>query len=196
MAASADALPVTTQREFALPLRLGVIADTHVLASAGRTLSPRVPELFARFRVDLIVHAGDIAIESVLETLAAVAPVIAVAGNAENGFLRWALPERVDFTAGRWRIGVTHGQQGKTARTAAVEAFAGEVDLGIFGHSHMPMIDRLDRTNTLLMNPGSATDRRWSDHCGVGIVRLTEAKIDPELILFTDPEHLVNIRED
>ena len=195
MSGSADALPVTKQREFALPLRIGVIADTHVLMSAGRTLSPRVPDLFARFRVDLIVHAGDIAIETVLETLAEVAPVIAVAGNAENGFLRWALPERVDFTVGHWRIGVTHGMHGKTARAAAVEAFNGGVDLGIFGHSHMPMIDRL-HSGLMLLNPGSATDRRWSDHCGVAIVRLTEEKIDPELILFADPEHLVNIRED
>lgn len=195
MAGSADVLPVTTQREFALPLRLGVIADTHVLASAGRTLSPRVPELFSRFRVDLIVHAGDIAIEPVLDTLAAIAPLIAVAGNAENGFLRWALPERVDFMAGRWRVGVTHGMLGKTARMAAVEAFDGAVDLGIFGHSHMPMIDRLD-SGTILFNPGSATDRRWAEHCGVGIVRLTDAKIDPELILYKDAEHLVNIRAD
>ena len=105
------------------------------------------------------------------------------------------MPERVDFAAGRWKIGVVHGMQGKTARQSAVEAFAGKVDLGIFGHSHIPLIDKLD-SGTMLFNPGSATDRRWSDHCGIGIVTLTDKKIDPELILFTDPEHLVNIRTD
>jgi hypothetical protein len=43
------------------------------------------------------------------------------------------------------------------------------------------------------MNPGSATDRRWFDHFGVGIIHVTEERFDPELILYTDPAHLVNV---
>ena len=188
---SSELLPVTDQREFPLPLTIGVISDTHVQPHGGRRLSPHVLDLFERFKVDLIVHAGDLCCEDVLDLLAQVAPVIAVPGNADNGFLKQTLPDEVRFTAGKYRVGVVHGHQAGSARQTAHTHLAGNVDLGIYGHSHEPKIEQVGET--ILFNSGSATDRRWNEHLGVGIIMLTESRIDPELILYRDAAHLVNI---
>jgi uncharacterized protein len=189
---SSELLPVTAQRDFALPLTIGVISDTHVHPKGGRRLPPDVLDLFDRFKVDLVVHAGDLNCEDVLELLAQVAPVIAVSGNNDNGFLKQTLPDEVRFRVGQYSVGVVHGHQDGTARQTAQAIFAGEVDLGIYGHSHQPIIDKVGET--ILFNPGSATDRRWNEHLGVGIIKITEEGIDPDLILFKDPAHLVNIK--
>lgn len=189
---SAELLPVTAQRRFPLPLVLGVISDTHIQPHGRRQMPEGVLDLFERFRVDLLVHTGDLCCEDVLERLAEIAPVIAVPGNADNGFLRQTLPDEVRFMAGRYRIGVIHGHQSGTARQTASVHLAGDVDLGIYGHSHEPKIDEID--GTILFNPGSATDRRWNEYLGVGIITLTDEKIHPDLVLFRDPAHLVNIR--
>jgi hypothetical protein len=65
------------------------------------------------------------------------------------------------------------------------------VDFVLFGHSHQPLIEPVD--SLVLFNPGSATDRRWHDHFGVGIIDVTAERIEPELILYTSPDHLANI---
>ncbi|MHB1256681.1 MAG: metallophosphoesterase family protein, partial [Dethiobacteraceae bacterium] len=58
-------------------MRIGVISDTHIPARS-RQLPPELFTLFAG--VELILHAGDVAEEYVLNELAAIAPVEAVAG--------------------------------------------------------------------------------------------------------------------
>ena len=60
----------------------------------------------------------------------------------------------------------------------------------MFGHSHMPLLERVDET--ILFNPGSATDRRWHEHFGVGLIRVDE-RIRPDLVLYQDPDHLDNV---
>jgi putative phosphoesterase len=187
----AELLPITQERAFAVPLLLGVLSDTHINPRGGRSLPVEVLELFERFQVDLLVHAGDANCEDVLERLSLIAPLIAVPGNNENGFLQHALPQQVELTIGPHRVGVIHGHQGTSARQAARAAFAGRVDLAIYGHSHVPKIEKIDET--IYFNPGSATDRRWNEHYGIGLIRFTETRIEPELVLFHRPEHLENI---
>lgn len=178
--------------EYAAPLTIGVISDTHIFGGGGsRKLPDEVLDLFGRFDVDLIVHVGDIVIEDVLDTLAAVAPVIAVYGNNEPVKLWKALPERIVLTVGEHRIGVVHGHGGATARATAKAAFAEPMDLVIYGHSHIPMIEETD--GVVYFNPGSPTDRRWSGHFGIGIITIDEQGIRPELILFDAPAHLASI---
>jgi predicted phosphodiesterase len=58
----------------------------------------------------------------------------------------------------------------------------------------MPLIERVQ--GSILVNPGSPTDRRWHPHFGVGIVTVDSSGIQPELMLFGDPEHLDSIRFD
>jgi putative phosphoesterase len=148
-------------------------------------------DLFRRFRVDIIVHGGDIVIQSVLDTLAELTPTIAVFGNNEPLQLWKDLPERIILSVGDHRIGILHGHGGASARATAKTAFDEPVELVIYGHSHIPLIEEVD--GVVYFNPGSPTDRRWSRHFGIGIISIDEGGIRPELILFDSPAHLASI---
>ena len=186
-----DPFEPTDRRAFPAPLTIGVIADTHVRAWGVRRLPPEVPDLFARFGVGLILHAGDVNTAAVLATLGEVAPVIAVTGNNDDRELLDLLPASVEFTVGTHRFALLHGHGGASARSEARRRYARRVDCAVYGHSHVPLIER--EGGTVLFNPGSATDRRWQEHFGVGLIHVTEDRIDPELVLYADPRHLRNV---
>ena len=176
---------------FAAPLVIGVVADTHVFAQGARRLPPEVPDLFARLSAGLILHAGDVNTAPVLRDLERVAPTLAVQGNNDDLDLRTSLPTIIHFVVGRLSFVLLHGHDARTARTAA-RRFAGQAECVIYGHSHIPKIEVVD--GTILFNPGSPTDRRWQPHFGVGLIRVTADRIDPELVLFDDPRHLANVK--
>ena len=59
---------------------------------------------------DLILHAGDLSVPSVLDDLGQVAPVVAVRGDHDHlSGLR--LPKSTVVVAGGHRIGLTHGDR-------------------------------------------------------------------------------------
>jgi uncharacterized protein len=182
---------VSDQQSYPIPLTIGVISDTHIYPYGARQLPPSVPGLFRRAGVDLILHLGDINHRGVLQDLEQVAPVLAVQGNNDDSDLADQLPMVLTFQAGRYTIGMVHGHGGRSARQQVATVLVGKVDLACFGHSHIPVLDGAD--GTILLNPGSATDRRWHPHFGVAVVRITTDGIDPELILFSDSRHLDNI---
>jgi putative phosphoesterase len=173
------------------PLTIGVLGDTHAYPGRSRITLDRVSDLFQRAGVGLILHTGDVGSAGVLRALEAVAPVAAVRGNADPRDLIESLPDRVWIEAGNRRILLLHGHRGKTARAAAIAAAEPEIDLIVFGHSHQPLIAR--EGNTILFNPGSPTERRWNPHFGVGLIRVSDETIDPELILFDDSAALETI---
>lgn len=183
--------PATSQRRFDDPITIGVIADTHIYPGGRRVIPPGVIRLFERAGLDLLIHLGDVNSRHVLEELAEIAPLIAVPGNNDDPELQYMLTETTRFTVGERTFGVLHGHTGRTAREEAVRRFVGKVDCVLFGHSHKPLIDQVD--DTILFNPGSATDRRWNEHFGIGLIRVRDGTIDPELILYQDPDHLDNI---
>jgi uncharacterized protein len=173
------------------PILLGVVADTHTSPTrAGRSVEA-VVEFFRRMKVGLILHAGDAGHASVLQSLEQVAPTVAVRGNADPLDLIETLPDRVWIEAGSRSVLLLHGHHGKTALKAARAVAAPDIDLVVFGHSHKPLIEREGRT--ILFNPGSPTERRWNPHFGVGLVRVSDAEVEPELILFDDLRHLANV---
>lgn len=177
---------------FPTPATIGIISDTHIFDDGKwRDVPPEVLDLFRRFGVTLIVHAGDIVVRSVLDRLESVAPVLAVYGNNESIDLWHALPERIVLEIGTHRLGVVHGHGGSTARATARIAFQEPLDLVIYGHSHIPMIEEVD--GVIYFNPGSATDRRWARHFGIGIIEIDDERVRPELILFEKPAHLATI---
>lgn len=175
-----------------MPLTVGVVSDTHVYARGARRLPPEVIDLFIRFRVGLILHPGDVNTAGVLLALAEVAPVLAVRGNNDDAILMDNLPESLEFSVGHHHFGLMHGHGGASARSEARRRFAGRVDCVVYGHSHVPLIEH--EGGTILFNPGSATDRRWGPHFGVGLITVTDDQIDPELVLYGDPRHLRSVR--
>lgn len=184
----------TSRRDFDAPLTIGVIADTHIYPHSRRVIPKPVIRLFRRAGIDLLVHLGDANSRSVLEELGEIAPLIAVPGNNDDDELHELLPGTDRFSVGRFRFGVIHGHGGRSARQMVTDTFMGKVDCALFGHSHIPYLER--KQDTVLFNPGSATDRRWHEHFGVGVIRVSEDGIHPELILYTDPAHLDNISFD
>ena len=190
-AAGDELFPTTEEREFAAPLTIGVVADTHVYRHGARRLPAEVPDLFGRFGVALILHAGDVSTASVLRELGGIAPVLAVVGNNDDGELRAVLPEAVEFAVGRLRFALLHGHGGRSARAEAARRYAGRSDCVVYGHSHIPKMEVVD--GTILFNPGSASDRRWQDHFGVGLIHVSADRIEPELVLYDDPRHLGNV---
>jgi uncharacterized protein len=150
-----------------------------------------VAAFFDRAGVDLVLHTGDAGHASVLEMLEAVAPLEAVRGNADPLDLIEALPDHVWIDAGSRTVLLMHGHHGKTALTAARSAADPSIDLIVFGHSHRPLIER--EGTTILFNPGSPVERRWNPHFGLGLIDVSDERIEPELVLFEDRRHLENV---
>lgn len=160
-------------------MRIGAISDTHIPARA-RTIPSVV--FHGLVGVDMIIHAGDILDMNVLAELTALAPVYAVYGNVDPVETRQRLPRTRVVEALGWRIGVVHGDgAGGSTPDRALKSFS-DVHCVVFGHSHQAMCER--RGSVLLFNPGSPTDKRFSERYSYGILTVTEAGITGEIIYF------------
>jgi hypothetical protein len=127
---------------------------------------------------DLILHAGDVTEDWVLELLEAIAPLRVVAGNGDARMP--GLPTTLYFRFGEHTVGLMHGHLGGgTARESAFNAMHGCVDCVVYGHSHRPEI--VTREGLLMVNPGSPSRRRWAPRHSYGILRVTDESLDPEL---------------
>ena len=137
-------------------MRLLLLADTHVPRRA-RDLPPSV--WAAVDAADLVVHAGDWVDVDLLDRLAARCRVLGVVGNNDGPDLRARLPEvAVEEIAGI-RLGVVHETGASAGRDARMARRHPDLDVLVFGHSHIPW-DSTGPTGLRLLNPGSPTDRR------------------------------------
>jgi hypothetical protein len=137
-------------------VRIGVISDTHGY------LDPLVLEAFSG--VDLIIHAGDVMDARVLEALAAVAPVTAVAGNMDDGKLAKLPKEVAGKIAGvRFIVGHKRKRLLKRLSQGKIEGIGRHdlPDLVVSGHDHLPAAEWVD--GTLYLNPGSASAPHYED---------------------------------
>ena len=148
--------------------KVGVISDTHI--PHFKKLPEAIWEHFAG--VELIIHAGDLSILSVLNELETIAPVVAVQGNVEYEEVVLKLPIKREVVVGHCRFGIVHilGDSHNRARMARQEFPTARVV--IFGHSHIPWNE--DVNGQLLFNPGSATDRRRQSRCSIGLLHVDD----------------------
>ena len=144
-------------------MRLGVIADTHGL------LRPEVLEVFAA--VDHILHGGDVGKWEVVSDLEALAPVTAVYGNVDGAEVRARLPQISAVRLDGFDIVVTHGDQFGSPTPAKLVAAFPKAEIIVFGHTHRPLLELVDRTVTV-MNPGGAGAPRFGLMPSVGIMEL------------------------
>jgi len=147
-------------------MRIGLISDTHI-PEACEHLPERVFEVFAG--IDLVMHAGDVYVNRVLDELARIAPVIAALGNGDEGLdvhrFRLEPDDRVReahlIEVEGVRIGLTHSiptpdeSSEETFRRAMHRHFGGPVDVLVQGHSHVEGVAQFGAT--MVVNPGSAT---------------------------------------
>ncbi len=154
-------------------MRVLLIADTHVPTRA-RVVPDQV---WAEVdRADLVVHAGDWVVPELLEEMEErSAQLLAVHGNNDGPDLRARLPELATSTIEGLRVGVVHetGQSG--GRDQRLRALYPDLDLLVFGHSHIPWDG--EHEGLRLLNPGSPTDRRRQPHCTYLTLTLTDGEI-------------------
>ena len=140
---------------------IGIISDTHGLVR---------PEALAALQgVDLILHAGDIGNQDVIDTLKQIAPVVAVRGNNDKG--EWAndLPDWEVTEVGPVSIYMLHNLNEMDVRPSGI------FQVVVSGHSHRPSVE--ERKGVLYVNPGSAGPRRFTLP-----VTLAHLKIDGETV--------------
>jgi putative phosphoesterase len=153
-------------------LIIGIVSDTHIPDRVDR-LHPQLLARLAEQRVELILHAGDIAIPRVLKELAQVAPVKAVRGNRDlAGFS--SVPWQTSLMLAGHKISLAHGHGSFTSYLwdkiqtllfgynfdryrAILSAQLPDADIIIFGHTHRPVIHKIGVQ--LFFNPGSVSIR-------------------------------------
>lgn len=130
-------------------MKIAVISDTH-LTHVTADFRRHMENTFGD--ADIVIHAGDMTSAAVYDYLSNW-DIRAVRGNMDDHDLRASLPERrVEEIAGR-RIGIIHGWGSPDGLENAVLEKFKDVDIVIFGHSHMPL--NLRKGNITLFNPGS-----------------------------------------
>ncbi|TKH42555.1 YfcE family phosphodiesterase [Paenibacillus terrae] len=164
-------------------MKIIVLSDTH-MPHRGKALPGRlVQELKGS---DLILHAGDWTDWFVYERLSEFAPVQGIAGNNDGVDIVERLGyQKIVEVEGR-RIGMVHGHgwRGST-ENIALNTFKGEtLDCLIYGHSHIPVVKKLD--GLLVLNPGSPTDKRGEDEYSFIVLTIEDEQMDAQLVLYPD----------
>jgi putative phosphoesterase len=109
---------------------------------------------------DVVIHAGDWVSVDLLDALEARARrLVGVHGNNDGAALRARLPEVARVELGGVRFAVVHETGAATGRERRCARAYPDVDVLVFGHSHIPW-DTTAETGLRLLNPGSPTDRR------------------------------------
>src|SRR4051794_24421113 len=109
-------------------MNIGIISDTHGLMR---------PEALAALEgSDLILHAGDVGSQDVLNALTSIAPVIAVRGNNDKGAWAEALPETKVVEAGKALVYLLHD-----VKDLDLDPSAAGFALVVSGHSHKPTVE-------------------------------------------------------
>ena len=155
-------------------MRIGLLSDTHIPV-AERALPSAIIEAFRG--VDLILHAGDIYIVSILDELQRIAPVLAARGDDDyedtladervkrehilelHGLKLQLIHERPHrYMSVSWQSKHLAGQDGYDTP-----------DIVVFGHEHRTVVQR--HGDTLYVNPGSPTFLNYRRGLGtVGIL--------------------------
>ncbi len=121
--------------------QIGLISDTHGYLNPAAVQALRGS--------DLILHAGDIGGWGVLQTLEAIAPVIAVRGNMDRRPWAQSLPKTQVVEVEEALLFMLHD-----AHTLDLEPRTAGFAAVISGHSHRPHLQ--DKRGVLYVNPGSA----------------------------------------
>ncbi|MGP2437855.1 metallophosphoesterase family protein [Streptomyces sp. JW3] len=156
-------------------MRLLIMSDTHLPKRARELPAALLAELP---RADVVIHAGDWVDPATLDLLQDRARrLVAVYGNNDGPELRARLPEVARADLGGLRFGVVHETGPATGREARCAARFPDLDVLVFGHSHIPWDSTAD-SGLRLLNPGSPTDRRRQPHCTYLTATVTDGRLD------------------
>ena len=149
---------------------IGIVSDTHGLVR---------PELHTALAgVELILHAGDVGGDDVLNELGLIAPVLAVYGNTDMpGDPR--LAAAIDQTFDDVSVHVSHGHEvGSPTPEKLLARYPAQVV--VYGHTHRQLVSHAD--GRLVVNPGAAGARRFKLEPSVALLRLEGDRVAVEIV--------------
>ncbi len=150
---------------------IGLISDTHGMLRA------EVHDALAG--VSLILHAGDVGGEGILDELAVIAPVQAVFGNTDARWEPGLAAERVVEIEGV-RIHVSHGHEVGRPNAARLTAAYPGFHVLVYGHTHVQKIEELD--GVLVINPGAAGARRFDLTPSVARLTIADGAVEARIV--------------
>jgi putative phosphoesterase len=165
-------------------MRVGLLSDTHIPKAKKRLPA----ELLKAFQgVDLILHAGDIFIPSVLDDLEGIAPVFAAIGDDDHGDI--LMDKRVKgkhiLKIDGYTLWLLHIKpyyplpQERKSNTSSGQDNSPHIV--VFGHEHYPLVRRVG--DTLFVNPGSPTFLYYRRGLGTaGILDIDANRVDAQIL--------------
>jgi uncharacterized protein len=149
---------------------IGLISDTHGLL--------RADVHGALAGVELILHAGDVGGDEILDELALIAPVLAVFGNTD-ATIDPRLRASIERTIGGVSIHVSHGHElGSPTPAKLLERYP--ADVIVYGHTHQQLVTRAG--GRLVVNPGAAGARRFKLEPSVARLTIAGGRAEVELV--------------
>lgn len=134
-----------------------LLSDTHLPKRAEDLPAALWDDVDA---ADLVVHAGDWVDLATLDAVAGRSRrFVGVRGNNDGPEFDDRLPLEARFAVEDLRFAAVHETGAATGRERRAAAAFPDVDVLVFGHSHIPW-DSVADTGLRLLNPGSPTDRR------------------------------------
>jgi putative phosphoesterase len=146
---------------------IGIISDTHGLV--------RPQALEALKDVDMILHAGDIGSQDVLDTLNEIAPVVAVRGNNDKADWARSLPDWEVVEVGAVSIYMLHD-----VKAIDISPSGAGFQVVVSGHSHRPAV--AEQRGVLYVNPGSAGPRRFTLPVSLAHLHVAGEKVHAQII--------------
>lgn len=149
---------------------IGLVSDTHGL------VRPELHTVLAG--VELILHAGDVGGDDVLDELKLIAPVLAVYGNTDMpGDPR--LAAAIDQTFDDVSVHVSHGHEvGSPTPEKLLSRYPAQVI--VFGHTHRQLVSHAE--GRVVVNPGAAGARRFDLKPSVGRLKLEGDRVSVEIV--------------
>jgi putative phosphoesterase len=155
-----------------------ILSDTHI-PDFARALPASVLALAGR--ADLVIHAGDATSPIVLDQLSALAPVVAVIGNMDDGDVEgWGAVRVATTTVEGLVFAVVHDSGRRAGRAERLRKRFPDADVVVYGHSHQPELRR--EGDLWLVNPGSPTWKRREPQATVITATVTGDRFEARLV--------------
>lgn len=130
-------------------MKILIVSDTHGYLGNFETVLEKVRP------IDMLIHCGDVERDDEYIRMIAECPVYMVSGNNDWGM---SLDREIIISIGKYRVMITHGHMHSVYYGLDMLAAAAKTkgaDIVMFGHTHVPVIERID--GVTLINPGSLT---------------------------------------